>query len=367
MSFFLRIAATCVLTLASPITAQAQLTEAGMREIVETRIAENHVPGAIVLVQTGGERIVVAQGLADRDSGLAMAPDQLMRTASVGKLHTAAIIHRLLLDEAFTLDTALSTLIDPHWIDGMPNADQVSIRHLLSHTSGIPDYYDENWFATVNEVQGNTPQRTLGYIHGRPADFAPGTDHNYSNSNFQYLGLVAQTVTGLPLGDLYQRMLFDPLGDTRSRYNGQFAPGDVIHGYEAETGADSYHLMENNGPDGGIFTTADDLADLLQALFRPDGRLADLGQSMLSEQIERPGGRGRALGPSVTQLQTGLRFVSHGGLIAGYSTFAAQGLNADLTLIVFINTDRPDITSAIARDVLTATAPALSIAPGPEN
>ncbi|MBL4544524.1 MAG: beta-lactamase family protein [Oceanicaulis sp.] len=91
-----------------------------------------------------------------------------MAVASIGKVHTAAVIHSLIAEGLISLDDRLADLVAPYWVDGIANAQTATVRQLLTHTSGIADYYDDVWFQTVNTVQGNTPQRTLGYIHGRP-------------------------------------------------------------------------------------------------------------------------------------------------------------------------------------------------------
>ena len=321
---------------------------------VDALLADNDIPGAVVLVDDGQERIIIARGLANRDTGLAMAPDQMLRVASVGKLYTAAVIHRLILDHRIDLDDRLADLVDASWIEGIANADRATVRQLLNHTSGIPDYYDDTWFAGVDTVHLNTPERTLAHIRGVPADFEPGTDHTYSNTNYQYLALIAEAVTGRSIAQLFQDDLFDPLELTGTGYDVQFDPRDVIHGYgsELDPEADTYALQENNGPDGGIFATADDLADFLDAVYGENGRLHEIGESMLSDLYDRGEGHYRALGPSYTEHPLGFSAITHGGSIAGYGTIVIRAISHDITVIVHVNRDRPDLAGAVARDLL---------------
>lgn len=321
---------------------------------VDAALAENDIPGAIVLLDMDGERVTIARGLADRETGLEMETTYLLRAASVGKLHTAAVIHQLILNGELSLDMALADLVPPAFLEGVANADQATIHQLLNHTSGIPDYYDDRWFAHVNTREGNTADRTLAHIRGAPAEFPPGTRHAYSNTNYQYLALAAEAVSGQPLDTLYQQLVIEPLGLTATGYNIQFDPRDRIHGYgsEQDPEQDVYELLENNGPDGGIFTTADELADFLDAVFAEEGRLQAIGASMMSELHDRGEGRYRALGPTYVEHPLGFTAITHGGSIAGYGTIAIRLLSHDATVIVHVNRDRPDIAGQLAREIL---------------
>jgi len=332
--------------------ALAQTADRGaIEDIIDAALADGDVPGAIVLVELGGERLVIARGLANRETGLTMARHHLLRIASVGKLHTAAVIHRLAMDGHLSLDAPVSAYLEPRWTDGVANAAGATVRQLLSHTSGIPDYYDETWFATVDETQLNSAQRTLAHVRGRPPAFEAGQEHGYSNTNYQYLGLIAEAVGGRPLAQIYADEVFVPLELEQSGYNIQFAPGDVIHGYgnQDDPEADAYRLQENNGPDGGVFTTADELADTLNGLFADEGALAALGEQMLSDLFDRGEGRYRGLGPSLTRTPDGLEIITHGGSIAGYATIAVREQTLDLVIIAHLNRDRPDLAGRIVR------------------
>ncbi|WP_300527787.1 serine hydrolase domain-containing protein [Maricaulis sp.] len=327
---------------------------AQIETLIDDFLAEHDVPGAIVLIEHGSQRVVFAQGLAERETGRPMSADHLLRMASVGKVYTAAVIHRMVLDGSLDLDGQLGQYIEPAWLTGIANADTVTVRQLLNHTSGIPDYYDDDWFATVDAEHVNTAQNTLDSIRQQPALFAPGTEYAYSNSNYQFLGLIAEQVSGRPLGELMQEIIFTPLQLADTGYNIQFAPNDLIHGYGStlDPEVDTYLLQENMGPDGGVFATADEAADVLNALFAADGELADIGQSMLSDKFEHGEGRYRALGPSFTEHEIGFDYVAHGGSIAGYATIAIRLMSPEIVIIAHINRDRPDLASALVRDLL---------------
>lgn len=329
---------------------ETAVIEAEMDALLE----ENDISGALVLVQEHGERRIITRGVADRTSLSPIPETAQLRIASIGKIHTAAIIHSLIRDGQLSLDDRLADRVSSHWIDGVANADQATVRQLLTHTSGIPDYYDDVWFQTVNSVQGNTPQRTLGYIHGRPADFPPGEGYGYSNTNYQYLALIAEAVTGESFDTLIETRLIAPLGLRATSYNQPLNGGDLIHGYgtAADPDRDVYDLIENHGPDGGVFTSAADLADTLTALFSSDGRLSELGELMLSEDIDRGDGRSRTLGPIRIRDPRGLDVIMHGGSIAGYASLAIYELNTGTIVIVHLSADRPDLAGRLVQTLL---------------
>lgn len=338
-----------------PISALAALPDTPTTEAaIDAILEEGEITGAVVLVEDSEGRRIITRGAANRQTGAPIPEDAQLRIASIGKVHTAAVIHSLIAEGLISLDDRLADLVAPHWVDGIANAQAATVRQLLTHTSGIPDYYDDVWFQTVNTVQGNTPQRTLGYIHDRPAEFPPGEGYGYSNSNYQYLALIAEAVTGERFSALMQARITDPLNLEATSYNQALNGGDLIHGYGApdEPERDVYALIENHGPDGGVFTSASDLADTLIALFSPEGELSELGRLMLSEEIDRGDGRSRALGPMRIRDPRGLDVVMHGGSIAGYASVAMYELNTGMIIIVHLSADRPDLAGQLVRRLL---------------
>lgn len=355
---FLIAAATALASLTGACTAQPVAPDdASLNSRIAARIDETlaeGVAGAIVLLEMDGERQVFSRGLADRATGEAMADENRLRMASVGKLYTAAVIHRLMLDGQIDLERTAADYVEPARIEGIANVEIATIRQLLNHTSGIPDYYDDAWEAQVSTIARNTADTTLDHIRGREADFAPGEDSGYSNSNYQLLGLVAEAVTGQPLGDLMDSIIFTPLQLQATGYNVYGDPHDRIHGYGRGDDADfdTFTLQDNNGADGGVLATANDAAIFLDALFASDGALAEIGVSMLSDKIDRGNGRYRALGPTYVEHESGLTLVTHSGYIDGYVTTVVRVLSPDITVIVHLNCSEPQLAGTLARDML---------------
>lgn len=320
---------------------------------IDATLAEG-IAGAVVLVEAGGEQHVYARGLADRASDTPMPEDALLRLASVGKLYTAAVIHRLALEGVIDLDRTTADYVAPELIADIANADTASLRQLLNHSAGVPDYYDEAWEAQVGTTPRNTPQITLDHIRGRPADYAPGEGYGYSNSHYQLLGLVAEAVTGEPLGTLMEHMIFTPLDLHATGFNIEDDPRNTIHGYGrlGDDTVDTFALRDNNGADGGVMASVTDTARFLNALFASDGALSDIGTAMLSDRLDRGNGRYRALGPLYVEHESGLSLATHSGFIDGYVTTAVRVLSPDVTVIVHLNGSQPQLAGSLARDLL---------------
>ena len=130
------------------------------------------------------------------------------------------------------------SLDDPvsKYLDGTPSRwKRITIRHLLTHTSGIPDFNNEN--IPVDDGPGDFDQREFKALSRRWLHFAPGEEWRYSNSNYHLLGMIIDKITGKPYGDFLRERIFEPLGMTRttvSPENGIY-PG-LASGYKWDNG-----------------------------------------------------------------------------------------------------------------------------------
>ena len=165
------------------------------------------VPGAAVLVLRDGQAVVRASyGLADLETGTPTTPETNYRLASVTKQFTAASILLLAEDGRLTLDDRGRT-----WLPSLPKAaETVTIRHLLTHTSGLIDYEDvipESFAGQVHDADVlrllETQDRTY---------FRPGTGYRYSNSGYALLALIVQRASGKTFATFLRARIFHPLG-----------------------------------------------------------------------------------------------------------------------------------------------------------
>lgn len=236
--------------------------------------------------------VAVGEGAFSWSGAAGMARDQTPMTkdapiyiASVTKLYTATVVMHLAETGLLRLDDPMAKYLSNgkvrgiHVYRGHDYSNEITIRQLLSHSSGIPDYYDQkgsdgkSLFDKFLEDQDRrwtvdeTIERARKDLH---PDFAPGGAVSYSDTNFQLLGEIVETVTGAPLANAYDKLIFQPLG-LRNTYLLGYDAGRARRSAPADVFFKSRNItrIRSNGAywaEGGIVSTAADMITFLQAL-----------------------------------------------------------------------------------------------------
>jgi D-alanyl-D-alanine carboxypeptidase len=227
-----------------------------------------------------------AAGIAHQDGQVPMSKDTPIYIASITKLYTATAIMRLYEKGLLSLDVPMSKYLPEeliqgiHVYEGKDYSSEITIEQLLSHTSGIADYYTEkpeggkNLFEMILEkpdrpwTVDETIERSRKVL--KP-NFKPGTDASYSDTNFQLLGKVIEAVTGKPLHVVFEEFFFRPLdlkntwliGRSKPRLTPTAAPADVFYNDRIIT---NIRTNEAYWADGGIVSTAEEMIIFLKAL-----------------------------------------------------------------------------------------------------
>ena len=180
-------------------------------ELVQSVMNQEHIPGlALVVVKDGKVLKAQAYGLADVKLKIPVTTNAVFRIASVSKSFVATAVMMLVEEGKISLDDPVSK-----YLDGTPGEwKPITIRHLLAHTSGIPDFLNENIW--VHTWLYGFDQGVLKAVARRPLHFAPGADWRYSNSNYHLLGMIIRKVTGEAYGDFLRERIFEPLGMTQT-------------------------------------------------------------------------------------------------------------------------------------------------------
>jgi CubicO group peptidase (beta-lactamase class C family) len=228
-------------------------------------------PGASVLVLRDGVAVVRASyGRANRDQRIAVTPATNFRLASVSKQFTAACILLLMEEGKLRLDDPIA-----QWLPSLPPATrEVTVRQLLTHTSGLIDYEDVIPPSLTRQLK-DADVLTLLESQNR-SYFAPGTAYRYSNSAYVLLGLIVEKVSGRSFRDFLSERIFQPLGmrNTVAHVEGRTVIKHRAYGHSHEKGewvrTDQSQTSATLG-DGGIYSSIDDLARWDAALY--DGRL----------------------------------------------------------------------------------------------
>lgn len=235
-----------------------------------------------------GETWTAARGFANRADERPNAIDTRFGIASGSKLFTAVAVCQLVEEGKLNFSDRLSELLPQTF----PNFN-VTIHQLLTHTSGIPDYFDEQVMDDFEDLWKQQPmylmQMASDFIplfKDQPMMFQPGERFHYNNAGFIALGLIVEQLTGSEFTDVVQERIFGPANMLNSGYfRLDRLPGQTAFGYIEEEGAwrtNHYAIPIRGGADGGAYVTAGDMANFWYALM--EGHL--LGKDMVKAMLE---------------------------------------------------------------------------------
>lgn len=320
---------------------RAAALQAGLEAIVDAGL-----PGAVMAIRDADGVWQGAAGYADLGRRIPMDPCHRTRIASVTKTFVAATVLLLVEEGLVDLDAPVTAYLNPP-PQRLPHAADITIRHLLSHTSGVHNYLDVPFALELF----NRPSRTWTiaecYEHAMDSDpeFGPGQGWSYSNTNYILAAWIIEAVTGKPHQDVMAERIFAPLGLQATSYRpDQFAFEGVARGYFDLNGdrtlVDSSDTFANScvGPDGGMVSNAHDLLLFYDTLLR-DEKLLDPGrlEAMLPfVDTDYPGFPEYGLGLE-TWSEDGHVGYGHGGHEFGYRTFAYYFPREDVTFVLWVN------------------------------
>ena len=348
-------------SLPSSGSAQAPGIDAVSR-VIDSAIQSRGFAGAVVGIATNGRvAFIKGYGLADLEQRTPMTEKTVLRIGSVTKQFTAALVLKLADQGKLSLDDTLS-----RYVPEFPRGGEVTIRQLLSHTSGIMSYTNPKVMSQLKDAGRRewtikdlvTRIQTLTPLY----EFEPGTGWSYSNSGYMLLGAVIEKVTGKSYADALKGELLDPLAmhDTQVDNLAEVVP-DRARGYETSKTASSgfrnaeFISMGAAGPAGAMRSTAADLLKWHAALFggqvlKPE----TLAQMQAPGRLKdgRPSSKGRvppAWVPETTEYGLGLFLgkldghttVGHGGAIFGFNTWMETLPDDKVTIVIMANTGYP--------------------------
>lgn len=295
-----------------------------------------------VLVARGNEVILSkGYGMADASKSLANAPDTRYRIASLSKQFTAVAIMVLYAEGRIDVHESICYYLKP-----CPSTwTNITIHHLLTHSSGLPNYTDFDSY-TPTQMIPTTPQEIVSRFSSMPLLFEPGTSYMYENSDYVLLGLIIEQVSGRSYADYMRQVLFEPLGMYNTSADPNFAVTKGYHTVGVE--AAPLHVSTLFGA-GSISSTVEDLYRWDQALYGTYV-LPSLYLNTMWTRHYNNYGYGWMIGEI-----NGMRTISHPGLIDGFSGAIMRVPDAQVTVIVLSNMDAADpysIATYIAGQVL---------------
>lgn len=316
---------------------------------LRAELVRQRIPGMSVAVLRG-DSVLLARGygFANLEHRVPATPATLYQSASVGKQFTAALLVILARDGRLDLDDPIR-----RWLPEAPAAWQpITVRHLLTHTSGIPDYTE----SAVDYRRDYTEDELLAAAMRLPLQFAPGETWRYSNTGYALLGFLVRRVTGRFYGDLLRERVFEIAGMRTARI---ISESEVIParaaGYELEQGEirnqEWVAPTLNTTADGSLYLSVHDLVSWTRALNQR--RVLDSAELAATWAPARLAGGGTypyGLGWGLDQ-QRGRPRIGHTGSWQGFKTSIQRYPESDLTVIALANLDAAlpaPITFAVA-------------------
>ncbi|WP_304236599.1 serine hydrolase [Jiulongibacter sediminis] len=282
-----------------------------------SQLVEKEFDGMIVYVNQGNESKLYSAGWKNRENKIPADPHALFKIASISKLYIAAATVKLVADGQLSLDDRLSQLI-PEVSGKIENADVITLKLLLKHRSGIPEFIYHPDFG--NRDPEESYLATASLIYDQPADFEPDQKYKYSNTNYLLIGEILDRTLGYSHHLYIKNEILLPLGltNTYSLYS-EVDPEKVMSGYykgyESDLKANDY-----TRPGGSMVATAEDVGLFLRALI--DGTL---------------------LTPEEQYLYSSVHVYEHTGWLGGYTSIARYHKDIDAVVIQFVNTSGKEI------------------------
>jgi len=324
---------------------------ARMDERIREAMEEERIPGVAVGVVSEGRVLQISTwGLSNVELGVPVSDSSVFEIGSISKQFVAAAILLLVEDGRLHLDDPIH-----EYLPELPGEWRgATIRHLLTHTSGIPDY---------EAIQGYeayrfrlTPDEIIRVAHSRPMDFEPGTAARYSNTGYFLLSLLVERIEGAPLGEVLDARIFEPLGMRQTR---MADPEDLIPHRAAGYWVDSTgERLINRDPTqtsstlgaGGLVSSLHDMVKWDDAL-NDDRILSDASRMEMwtSGVLENGDEIGYGFGWILREYR-GRRSVEHGGKVAGFVADFMHLPDDGLAIIVFANRYEGDVRAI--RDIV---------------
>jgi D-alanyl-D-alanine carboxypeptidase len=343
----------CVLA-AVPMMAQETLpsaTASGIDAAAADVLKAMGVPSASVAVVQGGKvAYVKAYGMARLDPAMAAAPAMRYSVGSISKQFTAALVLLLAQDGKLKLDDPVGK-----YLPGLTRANEVTIRQVLSMTSGYQDFWPEDYVMT-SMMKSTNPQQILDVWAKKPLDFEPGTEWQYSNTNYVIAGRIAEIAGGKPLIEQLQERIFKPLKMT-GVFNSdasRLPPNDPTGYYQHALGPLRPAPKEGQGwmfAAGELAMPASDLA-LWNISMMNRMLLAPGSYDVMFTEVKLKDGKGTGYGLGVqVGDRNGHRVIEHGGEVSGFVSENIVFPDDKVAVTVLTNEDASSAAGALGRKI----------------
>lgn len=269
-----------------------------IEEVIEELQSKVDFSGVVILQNGDGHAETASFGYANRTDLLKNSLETRFGIASGCKLFTAIAICQLVEEGRLTFDTRLKDCLD---IEFPSFSEEITIHHLLTHTSGIPDYFDEDVMDNFEELWIKRPmyhirslKDFLPMFQNEKMKSTPGESFHYNNAGYILLGLIVEQASGMEFTEYVQERIFNKAGMIDSGYFSFDAlPSNTALGYidlpDGSWKTNIYSLPVKGGSDGGAYVTVEDMSKLWKALFSQLLLSEETLHKLLTPQVNETG------------------------------------------------------------------------------
>ena len=310
---------------------------------------DNGIPGIALSVDGPELQFVGSAGVSDLETLAPMQTFAAMPTGSAGKKATALLAAMLHEEGLLDIDDTIDVWLPESLLNQIQYSEQMTLRQLLNHTSGVFDYLDDEivneWFTAVmsDPLSLKTDEYALGFALNKPAYFEPGTAFQYSNTGYLLAGLIMDQVLGEHHSIAMRNRIFIPLGLNNTYYNGlEKELGSIVSGYLKIDGEliNSKPAYENIGvADAPLVSTVEDMTSLLRAIMTDYSIVTeDIRNILLGDESMTPINSGVSYGLGLFKEQAnGITLYYHAGEDPGYHTENLYYAEDDISITLFVN------------------------------
>jgi D-alanyl-D-alanine carboxypeptidase len=367
-------------TLSGALPAQAPPDlKARLQSVLDAALAGGKFAGMTAgIVLADGTPIGLAAGLSDREAKIPMKPSDRLLMGSVGKTYVAAVALQMIGEGKIGLEDKISKWLGQEpWFSRLPNGGEATIRHLMTHTSGLVRYEFQEKFTTDltrQPLKVWKPEELLSYVLDMKPPFAPGQGWEYSDTNYIVLGLILERAGGAPYYELLRSRILNPLklvdtvpSDSRKipgLVQGYAGPQNPFGGTDAMIDKDGFFVFnpQFEWTGGGLACTAEDLARWGKLLYEGKAFRPEFMATMVDAAVPARLGPNTKYGLGVIVRTTPLGpGWGHSGFFPGYLTEMMYFPDHKIAVAVQFNTGVPrDIGKSPLRILYDLAAAAAS-------
>ncbi len=323
----------------------AQNKEQKLRELFETYAKLHKFNGSVLVAQNGKVLLHEGYGLKSVQDSVKNDANTIYQIGSITKQFTAVAILKLQEQKKLSTKDKITK-----YFPGYPKGDSITIEHLLTHTSGIPNYTNDQTFMAKSATLPISETAMIALFKDKPLDFSPGTKWNYSNSGYMLLGYIIQRVTKKPYEQVIRDMVFNPLNMQSSGFN--------FSGLSDARKAKGYFVLsETEHVEASLVDSSVSYA--AGAIYSSTGDLYNWYRGLISGRVISKESLKTALNPVRNKYGYGFlidsihgeQVVSHSGGIFGFTSNLAMVPQDDVFVAMVNNYGNPNLM-AITKDAL---------------